>query len=250
VRQAGLPARPDGGRAEASAVRTERRRPGCATLCGQGISERCQVVETVERRLLLQRLSAAGLVAVLVPLLVGIGSVADEQPISEGEPSPRTVIAEEQVRVEDEEATETERAQAAESVAPITSPDRTAQTAIVQDARTAFSTARSVRQPGSDDADDEDAAPAVPSRTEQIDAILAAVPALDQEVAAALVDLADEDLEPVERETIGVVTQLARQPVTPTSSRTWSPASSRRRSRSAPSPGTPPRPSPSRSPAR
>lgn len=176
--------------------------------------------ESVERRLFLQRLFAGGLVAVLVPLLVGIGSVADEQPISEGEPSPRTVIADEQVRVEDQAATEAERDQAAESVAPITTVDRTAQTAIAQDARAAFSAARAARQPVApepDEADDDDAPspePAVPSRSEQVDAILSAVPALDPDIAEALVDLSDDELEPVERETVGVVTNLARQQVT------------------------------------
>jgi cyclic-di-AMP phosphodiesterase PgpH len=174
------------------------------------------VSETATRRLVVQRLLAAALVAVLVPLLVGIGSVADEQPIAEGEPSPRTVIADEQVRVEDQAATEAARDQAAESVAPITAPDRTAQTAIVQDARAAFSAARSARQPVAGQATDDDDAPAptTPSRAEQVEAVLAAVPALDEEVAEALVDLDDVDLDTVERETLGVVTQLARLRVT------------------------------------
>jgi cyclic-di-AMP phosphodiesterase PgpH len=171
------------------------------------------VSETATGRLTLHRLTAAALVGVLVPLLVGIGAVSDEQPIAEGEPSPRTVIAEEQVRVEDEEATEAERAQAAESVSPITTQDRTAQTAIVQDARAAFSAARSARQPVAPE--DEDDEPSEPSRDEQIDAIVAAVPALDdEEVAQALVDLDDDELEVVERETIGLVTALARLRVT------------------------------------
>ncbi len=178
--------------------------------------ERDEVFETGTSRLTAQRLLAAALVVVLVPLLVGAGSVADEQPIVEGEPSPRTVIADEQVRVEDEEATERERAQVAESVPPITVPDRAAQSAIVQDARAAFSAARSARQPVAEEPDeDEDRpTPAAPAQAAQVDAILAAVPALPEEVADALVGLSDADLEAVERETVGLVTQLARQRVT------------------------------------
>jgi cyclic-di-AMP phosphodiesterase PgpH len=180
----------------------------------------CQVSETAARPLLLQRLLAAALVVVLVPLLVGVGSVADEQPLAEGEPSPRTVIADEQVRVEDREATDTARAQAAESVSAITTPDRTAQSAIVQDARAAFSAARAVRQPGGLDAEDAEApgTPAQsatePSTDEQVEAIVEAVPALGEEVARALVDVPDDVLGDVERETLAVVQQLAREPVT------------------------------------
>jgi cyclic-di-AMP phosphodiesterase PgpH len=180
------------------------------------------VSETAAKQLLLQRLLAAALVAVLVPLLVGVGSVADEQPLVEGEPSPRTVIADEQVRVEDQEATDAARAQAAESVAPITAPDRTAQSAIVQDARTAFSVARSARQPGgTSDAElgsGDDAPPATaaatPSAAEQVGSIVEAVPAISEEVAQALVEVPDDVLGDVERETLSVVQQLARQRVT------------------------------------
>ncbi|WP_052666943.1 HD family phosphohydrolase [Nitriliruptor alkaliphilus] len=173
--------------------------------------------ETATRRLLLQRLLAAAMVAVLVPLLIGIGSVADEQPIVEGQPAPRTVIANEQVRIEDREQTETLRAQAAEGVAPITTPDRDAQTAIVQDARAAFSAARSAREPVQIEVEaDEDGASLArtPSRSEQIDAVLAAVPSLGEEVAEALVAVSDDDLDAVERETLGLVTNLARERVT------------------------------------
>ncbi|MEX1178571.1 MAG: HDIG domain-containing metalloprotein [Nitriliruptor sp.] len=180
--------------------------------------------ETTTRPLLVQRLLAAACVAVLVPLLVSIGSVADEQPLTEGEPSPRTVIADEQVRVEDREATEAARAQAAESVAPITAPDRTAQTSIVQDARAAFSAARDARQPGTDDggaSQDEaaegegaaSAAPGPPSAEEQVEVILDAVPALGTDVAEALVELPDGQIGDIERETLAVVQVLARQQV-------------------------------------
>jgi cyclic-di-AMP phosphodiesterase PgpH len=174
------------------------------------------VTETAERRLVLQRSLAAAVVLLLVPLFVAIGSVADEQPVTLGEPSPRTVIAEEQVRVEDAEATENARRVAAESVEPVTAFDRDAQTAIVSDARAAFSAARSAREPvAGPEADDEPTAELRP-REEQVDLVLEAVPTLDTEVAAALVDVPDDDLDTVERETVSVVQQLARQRVAET----------------------------------
>jgi cyclic-di-AMP phosphodiesterase PgpH len=175
------------------------------------------VGETAARTLLLHRALAAGIVAVLVPLVVGLGSVADEQPLAEGEPSPRTVIADEQVRVEDQEATDTARAQAAESVAPITAFDRTAQSAIVQDARAAFSAARAARQPVTEGGDDDTAPPpsgTTPPTSDQVEAVVEAVPALGEDVARALVEVPDDDLGDVERETLSVVQQLARERVT------------------------------------
>jgi putative nucleotidyltransferase with HDIG domain len=180
------------------------------------------VSETATRRLVLHRLLAGALVAVLVPLLVGLGSVADEQPIVEGEASPRTVIADEAIRIPDQEATEAARAQAAESVAPIRVPDRAAQTAIVQDARAAFAAAAEARrpepvepvEPEGDDGAASEPLTRIPSRSEQVEHVLAAVPALDEEIATSLVELSDSELTAVERETLGVVTQLARQRVT------------------------------------
>lgn len=140
---------------------------------------------------------------VLVPVLVAVGAVADDQPVRDSEPAPRTVLATEQVRVVDDEASETARRTAAESVDPVTFLDGEAQSAIVSDVRAVFSAAREVREPD----DDGDA----PSRSTQRRELLALVGELDEEVAAALVELSDAQLETVERETIAIAQELARQ---------------------------------------
>ena len=149
---------------------------------------------------------AALLVALLgIPLIIAVGAVADEQPVRDGEPAPRTVFATEQVRVVDEEATETARRTAAESVDAVTFLDGEAQSAIVSDVRGVFSAAREVREP-----EEEDEPPASTQRRE----LLSLVGELDEEVAGALVALSDTQLETVERETIAIAQELARQRVT------------------------------------
>ena len=143
---------------------------------------------------------------VVVPVLVAVGAVADDQPVSDGEPAPRTVLATEQVRVVDEDATETSRRTAAESVDPVTFLDGEAQSAIVSDVRAVFSAAREVRESAADD-DDE------PSSSDQRRELLSLVGELDEEVAAALIDLSEGQLDTVERETIAIAQELARQRV-------------------------------------
>ncbi len=148
---------------------------------------------------------AAVLIAlVAVPVVVAMGAVADEQPVRDGEPAPRTVFATEQVRQADPEATETARRTAAESVEPVTFFDRDAQSEIVSDVRAVFSAAAEVR------GDDGDA----PSRSGQRQELLSLVSALDEDVAAELVALSDGELETVERETVAITQELARQRVT------------------------------------
>jgi cyclic-di-AMP phosphodiesterase PgpH len=154
-----------------------------------------------------QRLPAVAtlLVALVgVPTVVAVGAVAEEQPVRGGEPSPRTVLATEQVRQTDPEATETARRTAAESVEPVTFFDRDAQSEIVSDVRAVFSAASEVR------ASDGDR----PSRNAQRRELLNLVSALDEDVATALVGLSDSELETVERETIAITQELARQRVT------------------------------------
>ena len=150
-------------------------------------------------------IAALLIVLVLIPLLVAVGAVADEQPVRDGEPAPRTVFATEQVRQVDEEATENARRTAAESVDPVTFLDGDAQGEIVSDVRAVFAAAREVREP---DDDGE-----VSSRSTQRRELLSLVGELDEEVASVLVGLSDSDLETVERETIAITQELARQRV-------------------------------------
>jgi cyclic-di-AMP phosphodiesterase PgpH len=168
-------------------------------------------VDLADRSLLLQRLVAAGLVVLLVPIFVAIGAVADEQPIGVGEPAPRTVFAESLVQVTDPEATETARRTAAESVEPVLTPDREAQSSIVRDVREVFRSAREVREP---DPTSSEPVVAAPRPAEQRDALAVLEPDLDEDVIAALVQLPAAELEAVERETIAIAQELARQRVT------------------------------------
>ncbi len=163
-----------------------------------------------ERHLVLQRLLAAALVVLLVPIFVAIGAVADDQPVRVGEPAPRTIFADALVRVTDAEATDTARRTAAEGVEPVLTPDRDAQSAIVRDVREVFVAAREVRLP---DPEDDDASGAPPRLAEQRQRLALLEPDLDEDVIAALVGLSSNELDVVERETIAIAQELARQRV-------------------------------------
>ncbi|MFW5933265.1 MAG: HD family phosphohydrolase, partial [Actinomycetota bacterium] len=152
--------------------------------------------------LLWQRLLAALLVVAVVPVLVAVGATAEEQPIIEGEPAPRTIFAEEQVRVVDDAATDTARRTAAETVEPVVVFDREAQSTIVEDVRNVFSAVWEVREP------EDESSPRLATQREEL---VSLEPDLDEELTAELVALSDEELEVVERETIAIAQDLARQ---------------------------------------
>jgi len=168
-------------------------------------------VDLGERHLLLQRLLAAALVVLLVPIFVAIGAVADEQPVRAGEPAPRTIFAESLVRITDDEATDTARRTAAESVEPVLTPDREAQSAIVRDVREVFVATREVRLPDPT-ADGESGS--MPRPAEQRERLAVLEPDLEEDVITALVGLSSSELDVVERETIDIAQELARQRVT------------------------------------
>ncbi len=161
-----------------------------------------------DRNLLVARVASVMLAVVAVPVMIGLTTVADDQPFHVGEPAPRTVFADERVRVVDEEATDTARRTAAESVEPILIFDRAAQTAIVNDLQAVFTDVEAVRQ---SDGNDPDEVP--PPRSEQRELLALEHPELDEEVVAALVALSDGELEIVEREAIAIAQELARQRV-------------------------------------
>ena len=163
------------------------------------------------RSLLVQRLVAAALVVVAAPLVIGLGAAADEQPVREGEPAPRTLFAERQVRIVDEDETEAVRRAAFEGVEPVLVFDADAQTAIVRDVRDVFDSTRSVREPIA--SDDEEAAERRLSRAEQIERLRDLRPELSAALASELVNLSDEDLDIVERETSDIAQEIARQRV-------------------------------------
>jgi cyclic-di-AMP phosphodiesterase PgpH len=170
------------------------------------------VTRSTPRSLVVHRVVAVLLAVLVVPVVVALGTVADEQPVREGEPSPRTIFADEEVRIRDDAATEQARRVAAESVEPVQIFDRDAQSAIVREIRDVFTATREVRvtpQPTEADPD-----PAPPSRGQQVEAIVDLEPDLDDGVAQTLVGLSDTELDIVERETIAISQELARQRIT------------------------------------
>jgi cyclic-di-AMP phosphodiesterase PgpH len=161
--------------------------------------------------LVVHRVTAVLLAVLAVPVVVALGTVADEQPIREGEPAPRTVFADDEVRVVDEAATDQARRVAALSVEPVEVFDRDAQGAIVRDVRDVFTAVREARE--SPEASDTVPDPRPPARTDQLATVLELEPDLPPELAEALVGLDDNDLAAVERETIPIAQELARQRV-------------------------------------
>jgi cyclic-di-AMP phosphodiesterase PgpH len=161
----------------------------------------------------LQRAAAALLVVVVVPVTVALGAAAEDQPIREGEPAPRTILAERQVRVVDEEATERARRSAAESVEATKVVDREAQSAIVRDVRGVFADTRSARVPDAAADEDEERTARPPSTAQQVEALRDLRGELTEDLAASLVALSDADLEVVERETVAIAQELARQEI-------------------------------------
>jgi cyclic-di-AMP phosphodiesterase PgpH len=167
---------------------------------------------TSPRRIVLLRLLAAGIVVLLVPLVVIASIALEDQVVREGEPAPTTILADREVRAVDDDATENARRVAAESVEPVRTVDRDAQTQIVGSVRRVFDDARAVRQPV---AGSEDGQPVTrtPSRDEQAEALAEAQQELSSDTIQRLVSLSNSDLEAVERETIAVAQDLARQRV-------------------------------------
>jgi cyclic-di-AMP phosphodiesterase PgpH len=143
-----------------------------------------------------------------------VGSVTDDQPLVEDEPAPRTIFAEEPVRVVDAEATERARQSAAEAVEAVVVADREAQQAIVRDVQEVFASTRAVRSP-TFVAEGEDGPPSQPSRVAQRGLLSDLHPELPGSLIDELVALSDEELERVEAETVAIAQTIARQDIAP-----------------------------------
>ncbi|GGI09595.1 hypothetical protein GCM10011354_34860 [Egicoccus halophilus] len=156
------------------------------------------------------RIAAVLLVVVVVPLVVAIGAVADEQPIREGEPAPRTVFADEAIREVDEEATEQARQTAAQSVDPVEVFNPGAQAEIVSETRQIFAAVRGVREPPDAGGD---VPPMTPSRAQQLEALEQEQLGLEPEVLDALLSVPLTQLATVEQVTVAIAQGFARQPV-------------------------------------
>jgi putative nucleotidyltransferase with HDIG domain len=180
------------------------------------------------RRLLLHRVAVAAVLLAAVALL-GVVRDLGGPALRLGEPAPEDVFATREVRVVDEDATLTARRAAAESVDAVVLPDPEAQRAILADLRAVFAAVREVRAPveveveggaaggagggAADPADPDGAGPALrlPSGAEQRVALAARLPGAAAATVSALVAATDGELDLLERETIAIGQQLARQ---------------------------------------
>ena len=155
---------------------------------------------------LVRRALAVFLAVVAVPAALSITAFLVDQPVRLGEPSPRTIVAPDLIRVPDPEATDRARRQAADEVAPVLVDDQAAKAALVQGVRDAFAAVRDARQP---DADGKRATVA-----EQIAAMRQRLPMVSRDALRLLVRLTDEQLEQVSMEALDVAQILARQRIT------------------------------------
>jgi putative nucleotidyltransferase with HDIG domain len=155
-------------------------------------------------RIWMQRVSALLLALLAVPAALTISQILSDQPVRDGEPSPRTIVAPETLRVADTEATQRARRAAADAVNPVLVDDNEAKAAIVQQVLDVFARVRDVRAAGSDGQ--------MPTRAEQIDALGERL-SLSEDTLRALVGLPDSQLDVVATEAVDVAQQLARQPI-------------------------------------
>ena len=154
----------------------------------------------------LRRLLALLIALVGVPAALSITVFVMDTPVRVGEPSPRTIVAPDLIRVPDPDATDRARRQAADEVSPILVDDQEARAAIVQSVRDAFAVVRDARAPG------EDGKRA--SAEEQIAAMRQRLPMLDEEALDVLVRLSDDELAQTTAEAIAVAREFARQRIT------------------------------------
>ena len=141
-----------------------------------------------------------------IPGALSITVLIMDQPVHVGEPSPRTIIAPDLVRVEDPDATARARRQAANDVAVVTVDDQEAKAAIVQTVRDAFAVVGDARQP------DDQGRPARPA--DQVAALRESLPMVSTRGLQLLVRLTEDELTAVAGETLSVAQELARQRIT------------------------------------
>jgi putative nucleotidyltransferase with HDIG domain len=170
-----------------------------------------------DSRLRLHRIGVAVALSVGFAIVVGLPGAGGGIDVRVGQPAEESVPAPREVRVVDSEATETARRVAAESVDAVLAVDVDAGQRLVGELRAVFEATRAARrpvEPGPSGApDDEDGGlpkvtPEPGAQRELLRSVLVDVPA---PTIAALVDLSDEDLVIVERETISIAQLLARQ---------------------------------------
>ncbi|MEX2503803.1 MAG: HDIG domain-containing metalloprotein [Egicoccus sp.] len=162
------------------------------------------------RSLVWHRVAAVLLAVVAVPMVIAIGAVADEQPIREGEPAPRTVFADRQIRVVDDAATDQARDTAAQSVEPVRVFEPSAQAEIVSDTRQIFNAVRAVDEPVTDDGG---RTPRPRSRQERLADLQSQDLGLGVEVLEALLTVPSSQLGSIEQATVDIAQGFARQQI-------------------------------------
>ena len=192
---------------------------------------------TSQRRDQLRRIGALVLCLLGVPLILTLGSLLQESPIRVGAPSPRTVIAPDQISIDDPEGTQAARAAAAEAVQPVLVRDEEASGAIVRTVRETFDTVAEVRGAVRDEAADGAAAGAdapaagnqptgsasgslatdVPTLGGPADEsapiarrLRAALPFLDADAVGALATLSDEQVSALRIDGVQIAQEYAR----------------------------------------
>jgi putative nucleotidyltransferase with HDIG domain len=168
----------------------------------------------VRRRL--HRVGAAGVLVIGLALIVGVPTAGGGVVVRVGQPAEESVPAPREVRVVDADATETARRAAAESVDAVLAVDAGAGQRLVGDLRAVFEATREVRRPlagtdGTGNDAGEDAAPLVPTPTDQRDELRTRLVGVPAPTIAALVAASEDELDVIEREAISIAQLLARQ---------------------------------------
>ncbi|MEX0659794.1 MAG: HDIG domain-containing metalloprotein [Egibacteraceae bacterium] len=141
-----------------------------------------------------------------VPAILGVSEFLQDTPVRVGEPSPRTIVAPDTIRIVDLAATARAQRDAAEAVQPVFDDDEEAKAAIVAQVSDVFARAAAAREQSEDE-------PA-PSRDEQIEALQDGLPMLDEDGLSLLVGLTADQLERVAAESTQIAQQFARQQIT------------------------------------
>lgn len=154
------------------------------------------------RQTLMGRIAALVVMVLGIPAVLGLAAFFTDAPIVAGEPSPRTVIAAEQVRIVDEDETELQRRLAAEEIEPVVTPNLDAQAALIQRVIDAFDVVTTAMAAGPDGT--------IPSRSDQIAVLTERLPMLDSEGINLLVTLTSSQLQTARTEAIDIARNAAR----------------------------------------
>src|SRR5687768_5371152 len=150
----------------------------------------------------LHRTVALLLALVGVPAALSLSVFLMDAPIRPGEPSPRTVVASDLIRVPDPEATDRARRAASDGVEPVLVDDPAARAAIVQRVSDAFVAVTAAREP---DAEGRQA-----TAEEQQQALSEALDELTPAGIAALIALPDDELNRVADDAVDLARDVAR----------------------------------------